>query len=66
MADYRVVTVNEACAIVGVTRRTMYTWINSGKLKYVRTPSGRIRIYRESLLVAADGSVEQSLRSVQS
>lgn len=50
MTDERqAVSIAKACEIVGVCRRTMYNWLNSGKVEYVRTAGGSIRIYADSL-----------------
>lgn len=43
------VTVNEACTRAGVTRRTIYNWIEAGRVYYTRTASGAPRIFVESL-----------------
>lgn len=43
------VSIKQACAIAGVSRRTIYTWLHAGKLEYVRTAGGRIRIVPASL-----------------
>jgi len=42
-------TVNEAAARAGVSRRTIYNWIRKGQLPYKRTAGGGIRIDGESL-----------------
>ena len=39
-----------ACLIARVSRATMYRWIAAGWVDYARTPSGRIRIFVDSLL----------------
>lgn len=39
----------EACALVGVSRRTIYNWLSAGKLEYGRTAGGAVRILIESL-----------------
>ncbi len=39
----------KAAAIVGVSRRTIYNWLASGKLEYVRTAGGSVRIFADSL-----------------
>lgn len=39
-----------ACRIVGVSRRTIYNWIERGKVPYQRTAGGAIRIRRGDLL----------------
>jgi len=37
-------TIDQAAALARVSRRTVYTWLRSGKLPYVRTPGGAVRI----------------------
>jgi excisionase family DNA binding protein len=39
----------KACEMVGVSRRTIYNWISGGKVEYVRTAGGSIRIFTDSL-----------------
>ena len=39
----------QACARVGVSRRTIYNWLKSGRLTYCRTIGGSVRIYEDSL-----------------
>jgi excisionase family DNA binding protein len=39
----------KACALVGVSRRTIYNWITAGKVEYVRTAGGSVRIFVDSL-----------------
>jgi excisionase family DNA binding protein len=39
----------KAAQLVGVSRRTVYNWLASGKLDYVRTAGGSIRIFVDSL-----------------
>ena len=43
------VTIRQACALVHVSRRTIYNWIAAGKIDYKRTAGGHIRILTESL-----------------
>lgn len=45
----RTVSILKACEIAGVSRRTIYNWINAGKLTYRRTAGGQIRIFESSL-----------------
>lgn len=49
-------SVNEACTLAGICRRTFYNWLNAGRLDYVRTSGGSIRIYVDSLFRRPDGS----------
>ena len=39
----------KACEAVGVSRRTIYNWIASGKVEYVRTAGGSVRIFVDTL-----------------
>ncbi len=39
----------KACELVGVSRRTIYNWIASGKIEYVRTAGGSVRIFIDTL-----------------
>jgi excisionase family DNA binding protein len=45
------VNIAQACAIAKVSRRTMYYWLSLGKVEYVRTAGGQVRIYADTLLV---------------
>jgi excisionase family DNA binding protein len=39
----------KACELVGVSRRTIYNWLSAGKIQYVRTAGGSVRIFVDSL-----------------
>ena len=43
------VNIMQACALAGVSRRTIYYWIQSGKVEWVRTAGGAIRIYTDTV-----------------
>lgn len=46
----RLVSINQAMDLVGVSRRTIYNWLNvPGRLKTVRTAGGSLRIEEASL-----------------
>jgi excisionase family DNA binding protein len=47
--DRQTVSIMKACEVVGVSRRTIYNWIAAGKVQYVRTAGGAIRIFADSL-----------------
>jgi excisionase family DNA binding protein len=47
--DRETLCIAEACVRVGVSRRTIYNWIRAGKVEYVRTAGGSIRIYADTL-----------------
>lgn len=42
-------TILEACRKVGVSRRTIYNWIEAGKVDYIRTAGGSIRVFADTL-----------------
>lgn len=44
-----VVTIQQACRLAQVSRRTIYNWIKGDKVEYTRTPGGSIRIFTDSL-----------------
>jgi excisionase family DNA binding protein len=39
----------KACDLVGVSRRTIYNWLSAGKIEYVRTAGGSVRIFADTL-----------------
>jgi excisionase family DNA binding protein len=47
--DRQTVSIMDACKVVGVSRRTIYNWITAGKVEYVRTAGGAVRIFEDSL-----------------
>lgn len=46
----------KACEMVGVSRRTIYNWIAAGKVEYIRTAGGSIRIFVDTLWRQPDGA----------
>lgn len=42
-------SIEKSCKAVGVSRRTIYNWIAAGKVEYIRTASGSIRIFADTL-----------------
>ena len=48
-ADRKTISINKASELVGVSRRTIYNWIASGKVEYVRTAGGSVRIFVDTL-----------------
>ena len=42
-------SIMKACEVVGASRRTIYNWISAGKVEYVRTAGGSIRIFADTL-----------------
>jgi excisionase family DNA binding protein len=49
MLERQPVSIIRAAQLVGVSRRTIYNWLASGKLEYVRTAGGSVRIFVDSL-----------------
>ena len=47
--DRQTLSIMKACEVVGVSRRTIYNWIAAGKVEYVRTAGGSIRIFADTL-----------------
>jgi excisionase family DNA binding protein len=55
MMDRTTVSIPKACELVGVSRRTIYNWIAGGKIQYVRTAGGSVRIFADTLWRDAGG-----------
>ena len=47
--ERKTVSIPRACELVGVSRRTIYNWIAGGKVQYVRTAGGSVRIFVDTL-----------------
>ena len=47
--DRKTISIMKACDLVGVSRRTIYNWLSSGKVEYVRTAGGSVRIFVDTL-----------------
>jgi excisionase family DNA binding protein len=47
--DRKTISIMKACELVGVSRRTIYNWMGSGKVEYVRTAGGSVRIFTDTL-----------------
>ena len=48
-AERQTVSIPKACELVSVSRRTIYKWISAGKVQYVRTAGGSVRIFADTL-----------------
>jgi excisionase family DNA binding protein len=55
----------KACELVGVSRRTIYNWLSSGKIEYVRTAGGSVRIFVDTLWREPQRPDQQQVASVQ-
>ena len=47
--DRKTISIMKACGMGGVSRRTIYNWIAGGKVEYVRTAGGSVRIFVDTL-----------------
>jgi excisionase family DNA binding protein len=47
--ERKTVSIPRACELVGVSRRTIYNWMAGGKVEYVRTAGGSVRIFADTL-----------------
>ena len=47
--ERQTISIIKACELVGVSRRSIYNWIAAGKVEYIRTAGGSIRIYVDTL-----------------
>jgi excisionase family DNA binding protein len=47
--ERKTISIMKACELVGVSRRTIYNWLASGKIEYVRTAGGSVRIFVDTL-----------------
>ena len=49
IVERKTISIMKACELVGVSRRTIYNWIAAGKVEYVRTAGGSVRIFVDTL-----------------
>lgn len=61
--ERKTTSIVKACELVGVSRRTIYNWLASGKIEYVRTAGGSVRIFVDTLVI--DPSSERSKQIVE-
>ena len=47
--ERKTISIMKACELVGVSRRTIYNWLSSGKIDYIRTAGGSVRIFADTL-----------------
>ena len=47
--ERQAVSIIKAAQLVGVSRRTIYNWLSSVKIEYVRTAGGSVRIFVDTL-----------------
>lgn len=49
MNDRERLTIDQAAARVGVSRRTIYNWVSGRKVETIRTAGGSLRIFADTL-----------------
>jgi excisionase family DNA binding protein len=64
MPERKTVSIPRACELVGVSRRTIYNWLAGGKVEYVRTAGGSVRIFADTLW-REPGGTQQATPSVE-
>lgn len=60
LLERKTVSIPRACELVGVSRRTIYNWIAGGKVQYVRTAGGSVRIFEDTLWRNPDASADEN------
>jgi excisionase family DNA binding protein len=58
--ERKTISIMKACELVGVSRRTIYNWLSSGKIEYVRTAGGSVRIFVDTLWRDPNNSSDRS------
>lgn len=59
------VSINAACELLGVSRRTLYNWMAAAKVEYYYTAGGSRRIYKETLFRRTTNAKEESVRDLR-
>ena len=61
VVERKTISIMKACELVGVSRRTIYNWIAGGKVEYIRTAGGSVRIFVDTLWrdPAREGAAER-------
>ena len=65
IVDRKTISIMKACELVGVSRRTIYNWIASNKVEYVRTAGGSVRIFVDTLWREPEAGSSQASSSAQ-
>ena len=56
--ERQTLSIMKACELVGVSRRTIYNWIAGGKIQYIRTAGGSVRIFEDTLWREPEGEAQ--------
>ncbi len=62
--ERKTISIMKACELVGVSRRTIYNWLSSGKIEYVRTAGGSVRIFVDTLWRDANDAERPAVQTV--
>ena len=62
--ERKTISIMKACELVGVSRRTIYNWLSSGKIEYVRTAGGSVRIFVDTLWRDANNSDRPAVQTM--
>ena len=63
LMERETLTIMKACEVVGVSRRTIYNWISAGKVEYIRTAGGSIRIFADTLWRSSGHEAPSNVRT---
>ena len=63
--ERKTISIMKACELVGVSRRTIYNWLSSGKIEYVRTAGGSVRIFVDTLWRDPHNSDRPAVQAVE-
>lgn len=55
--ERKTISIMKACELVGVSRRTIYNWLGAGKVEYIRTAGGSVRIFVDTLWRTGTGEM---------
>ena len=58
LVERKTVSIPRACELVGVSRRKIYNWIAGGKVQYIRTAGGSVRIFEDTLWRNPDAAAD--------
>lgn len=61
----KMVPIMEACMMAGVSRRTIYNWLTNGRIEYIRTAGGAVRIFVDTLWRAGEPIPERRPRGTR-
>ena len=62
--ERQTLSIMKACEVVGVSRRTIYNWMAGGKIEYIRTAGGSVRIYADSLWKSPESTTKEDREPV--